>query len=264
MSRFPGPQNLDRSLGLVPPRTPGPLGVNDAADPSAHAHPGDTPGPLGVNDGAARLAGPAMPTARMDTPEMALVRITREQLEAAKRECKVKADTAARYWKAWEDSRQRLGPAGDPKLARTADTEMRLYERQVSALVKPATIAYADAIEKAVRAGCISLAGSFSAEEILKRLLDVEETGQLIVNQDHPMISRSDWSKVLDKLADYVLPICAVDKDPRGIKLAFMILQVAELFGVDESAPTGKPSGIRRLREFVAAMHSDAGAASSS
>ncbi len=35
---------------MTPPRTPGPLGVNDAADPSALACFGDTPGPLGAHD----------------------------------------------------------------------------------------------------------------------------------------------------------------------------------------------------------------------
>jgi outer membrane protein OmpA-like peptidoglycan-associated protein len=36
----------------VPPRTPGPLGRNDAADPSAKHHRGPTPGSLGKNDHA--------------------------------------------------------------------------------------------------------------------------------------------------------------------------------------------------------------------
>jgi hypothetical protein len=34
----------------VPSRTPGPLGKNDAADPTITAQLGDTPGPLGLND----------------------------------------------------------------------------------------------------------------------------------------------------------------------------------------------------------------------
>ncbi len=37
---------------ILPPRTPGPLGKNDAADPNSTAFAGDSPGPLGINDGA--------------------------------------------------------------------------------------------------------------------------------------------------------------------------------------------------------------------
>ena len=42
--------------GLLPSRTPGPLGIKDAADPAVNAELGHTPGSLGVNDGAALLA----------------------------------------------------------------------------------------------------------------------------------------------------------------------------------------------------------------
>ena len=67
MSKVPGPTQTDPFSEAVPARTPGPLGVRDAADPNVGAHPGDTPGSLGVNDGAAchatgfgTSAGPAM------------------------------------------------------------------------------------------------------------------------------------------------------------------------------------------------------------
>jgi nucleoid-associated protein YgaU len=57
MSRIPGPTQAD-PLSLRPPsRTPGTLGVNDAAEPFRGAKPGDTPGSLGVNDHASALAG---------------------------------------------------------------------------------------------------------------------------------------------------------------------------------------------------------------
>lgn len=46
-SRVPGPLGNDALEALVPARTPGPLGVNDAADPNVRAAPGDMPGPLG-------------------------------------------------------------------------------------------------------------------------------------------------------------------------------------------------------------------------
>lgn len=38
--------------GAPAPRTPGPLGTNDGADPRVMSRPGDSPGPLGVNDHA--------------------------------------------------------------------------------------------------------------------------------------------------------------------------------------------------------------------
>jgi len=40
------------SSEAVPSRTPGPLGMNDAASPSVKAYLGDTPGPCGRNDGS--------------------------------------------------------------------------------------------------------------------------------------------------------------------------------------------------------------------
>jgi muramidase (phage lysozyme) len=50
-SRIPGPEGLDYDFsGVLPSRTPGPLGYNDAADPSVRAYLGDTPGPTGFND----------------------------------------------------------------------------------------------------------------------------------------------------------------------------------------------------------------------
>ncbi len=56
MSRNPGPQGHELYSSLMPARTPGTLGVRDAAEPGASAELGDTPGPLGVNDSAARQA----------------------------------------------------------------------------------------------------------------------------------------------------------------------------------------------------------------
>jgi hypothetical protein len=55
-STAPGTLGKDAPGTLVPARTPGPLGVNDAADPNVRAAPGDTPGALGINDAAALTA----------------------------------------------------------------------------------------------------------------------------------------------------------------------------------------------------------------
>lgn len=51
-SRIPAPINVSTRLVTVPSRTPGPFGINDAADPMVTAQLGDTPGSLGVNDHA--------------------------------------------------------------------------------------------------------------------------------------------------------------------------------------------------------------------
>ena len=40
----------------VPARTPGSLGIKDAADPNVDSDIGDTPGPIGFNDAAQALA----------------------------------------------------------------------------------------------------------------------------------------------------------------------------------------------------------------
>src|SRR5208282_780079 len=54
-SKIPGPSSTQPLLACLPPRTPGSLGINDAADPNADALRGDSPGSLGINDGAASV-----------------------------------------------------------------------------------------------------------------------------------------------------------------------------------------------------------------
>src|ERR1700746_334658 len=56
MSGPPGPHSDPLSQNL-PPRTPGPLGHNDAGDPNAYADLGPTEGPLGHNDHGTPHAG---------------------------------------------------------------------------------------------------------------------------------------------------------------------------------------------------------------
>lgn len=58
-SRVPGPTGMRTSPLAVPSLTPGPLGMNDAGDPTVTARLGDTPGSLGVND----HADPSLPAA---------------------------------------------------------------------------------------------------------------------------------------------------------------------------------------------------------
>lgn len=48
----PGPLNPPINSGLIPARTPGPLGMFDQGDPGFTTLLGDTPGPLGFNDWA--------------------------------------------------------------------------------------------------------------------------------------------------------------------------------------------------------------------
>lgn len=50
-SRIPGSMGRQLFLSSKPSRTPGPLGINDAADPNVEAIRGDTPGTLGLHDG---------------------------------------------------------------------------------------------------------------------------------------------------------------------------------------------------------------------
>jgi hypothetical protein len=52
-ARRPGPFNHNPLSPLTAPRTPGPLGRNDAGDPDTLTTRGDTPGSLGLNDDAA-------------------------------------------------------------------------------------------------------------------------------------------------------------------------------------------------------------------
>jgi hypothetical protein len=49
-TRKAGPTRHDRHAGVLPARTPGPLGTNDQADTYVLALQGDTPGPVGVGD----------------------------------------------------------------------------------------------------------------------------------------------------------------------------------------------------------------------
>ena len=70
-STVPGPLGKDAPGALVPARTPGPLGMNDTADPNVHAAPGDTPGALGINDAAA-VAAQAAPASPIDPDVEAL------------------------------------------------------------------------------------------------------------------------------------------------------------------------------------------------
>lgn len=56
------PSALGRNPNTPSPRTPGPLGKNDAADPNLKIAAGDTPGPLGVNDHATPRMGGATAT----------------------------------------------------------------------------------------------------------------------------------------------------------------------------------------------------------
>ncbi len=66
MSRPPGPTKHDALSPRVPDRTPGSLGIRDAADPDILAETGDTPGTLGVNDGA--VSRTALPRVRLLPP----------------------------------------------------------------------------------------------------------------------------------------------------------------------------------------------------
>jgi hypothetical protein len=103
-----------------------------------------------------------------------------------------------------------------------------------------------EAIAKAVQAGCASLAGRDSAEEALKRLLDLDAAAQT-VGEDF-FLSPKEWGGVLDRVAQYAQRLCTMDKDPRGIKLAVMCLHLAELLNA-QYVP-----GVRSLQAVVDEM----------
>ena len=214
MSRTSGPECHDPSSPLLPPRTPGPLGRSDAADPSARARRGDTPGSLGVNDGAAGLCGPALPKAKLDDPAMIVVRIRREQLESALRKCHDYGVTAAKHGKAFEDSKTPLRPKGDPALERVAETATKHWCDMAEAHVKPAIQAYAEAIAKAVLGGRAGLSGSFSVGEAIKLLSHLEAESQSMGWEGEPVLALDDYASVLDRMAEDVLKWCTIDKSP--------------------------------------------------
>ncbi|HWY23081.1 MAG TPA: hypothetical protein VNX26_17785 [Candidatus Acidoferrum sp.] len=68
-SRKPGPINPPSAGSQIPPRTPGPLGVNDQADPNVTSLLGDTPGSLGIFD----WADPTLPLYSSTVPYADLV-----------------------------------------------------------------------------------------------------------------------------------------------------------------------------------------------
>ena len=67
------------ALPLFSPRSPGALGVNDAADPTVLDVLGDTPGPLGIADLAAELQEP-LPGATLATTPADATTVTMQQL----------------------------------------------------------------------------------------------------------------------------------------------------------------------------------------
>ena len=55
-TRHHGPWGAGWDDGALHPRTPGPLGRLDHADPDTWGYPGDNPGPVGIDDGSLSLA----------------------------------------------------------------------------------------------------------------------------------------------------------------------------------------------------------------
>jgi hypothetical protein len=60
IGRIPGPIRHEPFSKLVPARTPGSLGRNDAADPNAPSLLGDTPGPQAMKDHEEPFANSAL------------------------------------------------------------------------------------------------------------------------------------------------------------------------------------------------------------
>ncbi len=175
---------------------------------------------------------PAIPRAKMASPELILVRTARQRLDAAKRELKVKADTAAKYWQAWEKSRARFGPAGDPELRRTSEVEMMLFRRGIETLVKPAAKSYFDALRGAILKRRFALSGSVSAEKLLGRLLSLEVDAQSW--GDDFFAPTEQWRPILDKVAAYAIDCWKQRKDPETFKMCVGLIEMAAAVNVGE------------------------------
>ena len=211
---------------MVVLRQPGPTGnsnfIENIGDGTLCLQKSSIPG---VVNSTGRLCGPAIPKAVMDPPIMAEVRATRQLLESAKHEAAAQSEVAAKNWKEWEESRKRLGPAGDPSLKQ----KVELCWRKMESIMRPALKAYSVAMMKAIEAGHISMAGSNSAEKFIKNLLELEGDAQHI--GDEVLISPGDWADVIDKMAQFAYRKYTIDKDPRGLNLAVLCLQLADMYG---------------------------------
>ncbi len=178
------------------------------------------------------ISPPAMPRPQLDTPAVALVAATRQRYEAAKEEVRVKAETAARYYTAWEDSKRRLGPRGDPGLKRTAEVEMEFFRRQVEAIVRPAASAYAEALQDAFQAGGASFGGRFPPEEGVRRLLEIEAEG-ISAGYDST-IDPAGMAAILDRIAQSSARLWDRERDTRALKLGIMCVELAPVFGAEQ------------------------------
>jgi hypothetical protein len=190
------------------------------------------------------MEDPYIPKPILDQPEMAIVRATRNQFESAKMEVKVKADTAAFYYRAWQESKKKFGPAGDPKLKRILDIETMLFLRQVDSIVKPAARSYAKALGDAFNAGCTSLTGSFSHEEALQRMLDIQETG-LGVGDDLLLLSQVDMANIIDQFAQKIYMLTTENNDPRAFKYSVMCITLANIYQAEDN------EWIKKLQDFI-------------
>jgi hypothetical protein len=79
-----GPIGTDPATSA--PRTPGPLGKNDAADPSLDVPVGDTPGPLGDKDAAAAQAAKASAATDPDIEALSLADTAKTAAYALKKQ----------------------------------------------------------------------------------------------------------------------------------------------------------------------------------
>ncbi len=165
-------------------------------------------------------------------PQIAIIytALARQHFEAEKRELKIKLDSVVKYFKAWEESRKSLGPAGEPSLRHTTEMEMLRFERQFESVVKPAMYEYADAVQQGVQYGCYSHPDLSESQEKLAHLLILDALGPH--GHDDMLISHSEWDDFIEPLAQYAQQCWIGQPDPLCFKLVTMCLQLAEICGV--------------------------------
>jgi hypothetical protein len=161
------------------------------------------------------------PITSKDGPEVLSIVAAQAELESAYAELKVRAVTIEKYYKA-------AVKQGDPKLFSTVETEMRLYQRVARALVKPALVAYADAIRHAI------LMGADQTDTLLVKLLAVDAQAQKLNLTDASLTSVAERQKVTGAVAAKALELFRAGNHAEGLSQAVWANTLAEVFHCED------------------------------
>ena len=161
------------------------------------------------------------PITSKDGPEVLSIVAAQAELESAYNELKVRAVTIEKYYKA-------AMKQGDPKLVSTYETEMRLYQRVARALVKPALVAYSDAIRHAI------LMGADHTDKLLTILLAIDSHAQKLDLTDASLVSVADRPKVAEAVASKALDLLKAGQHAEGLSQAVWATTLAEVFHCED------------------------------